>query len=57
MGRTIRNGAQDQINQMGEKASMWFDRGRQGVYGVVRLCERYVQRQPLRAVAMAVGVG
>jgi ElaB/YqjD/DUF883 family membrane-anchored ribosome-binding protein len=57
MGETVRDAAQAKLNQVGEKASEYYEQGRDSVHGVACACEQFVRQRPLRAVLIAVGVG
>lgn len=57
MGQTVRDAAQEKIGQVGEKASEYYDEGRDSVHGVACACEQFVRQRPLRAVLIAAGVG
>lgn len=57
MGQTVRDAAQEKIGQVGEKASEYYDGGRDSVHSVACACEQFVRQRPLRAVLIAAGVG
>jgi ElaB/YqjD/DUF883 family membrane-anchored ribosome-binding protein len=57
MGQTVRDAAQEQLNQVGEKASEYYEQGRDGVHGVACACEQFVRQRPLASILIAVGVG
>jgi len=57
MGQTVRDAAQEKLNQVGEKASEYYAQGRDSVHGVACACEQFVRRRPLTAILIAVGVG
>ena len=57
MGQTVRDAAQEKLGQVGEKASEYYEQGRDSIHGVASACEQFVRQRPLRAVLIAVGVG
>jgi ElaB/YqjD/DUF883 family membrane-anchored ribosome-binding protein len=57
MGETVRDAAQEKLGQVGEKASEYFEQGRDKVHGVACACEQFLRERPLRSVLMAAGIG
>ena len=57
MGQTVRDAAQEKLGQVGEKASEYYEQGRDNVHGIACACEQFVRQRPLRAVLIAAGVG
>lgn len=57
MGRTVRDAAQEQFEQAGEKAAECYEQGRDKVHGAACACEQFVRERPLMIVLMAVGLG
>jgi ElaB/YqjD/DUF883 family membrane-anchored ribosome-binding protein len=57
MGGLASAAAQEQIGQMGDAASAYYERGRDRVYRAERGVEQYIREQPLTAVLIAAGVG
>jgi len=57
MDGTVRDAAQQKINQMGETASEYFEQGRHKVYGIACASEQFIRERPLTSIVMAAGVG
>jgi ElaB/YqjD/DUF883 family membrane-anchored ribosome-binding protein len=57
MGGVVREAAQEKLDQVGEKASEYYEQGRDEVHGVACACEQFVRQRPLRSVLVAVGIG
>ena len=57
MGRTVRDAAQEKLEQAGETASDCYAQGRDKVHDVTCACKQYVCERPLMCVLMAVGIG
>jgi ElaB/YqjD/DUF883 family membrane-anchored ribosome-binding protein len=57
MGETVRDAAQEKLGQMGEKASVYYEQGRDKAHGVACACEQYLRERPLQSVLVAAGVG
>ena len=57
MGGTVRDAAQDKLGQVGEKASEYYEQGRDKVHGGACACEQFLRQRPLTSVLLAVGVG
>jgi len=57
MGGTVRDAAQEKLEQVGEKASEYCEQGREKVHGVACACEQFIRERPLRSVLMAAGIG
>ena len=57
MGQTVRDAAQERLDQVGEKATEYLQQGRDRVHGVACACEQFVRQRPLPSVLIAAGVG
>ena len=57
MGGTVRDAAQDTLEQVGEKASEYYGHGRDKVHGVACACKQVLRERPLTSVLLAAGVG
>lgn len=57
MGETVKGVAEEQLAQIGEKASEYLEEGRDKVHGLACACEQVVRQRPLRAVMVAAGIG
>ena len=57
MGGTVRDAAQEKLGQVGEKASEYYELGRDKAHGVACACEQFVRQRPLRSVLLAAGIG
>jgi len=57
MGGTAKDIVDDQLEQVGEIASEYYEQGRDKVHGVACACEQFIRDKPLRSVLMAVGIG
>lgn len=57
MGGTAKDVAEDQLEQVGEIASEYYEQGRDKVHGVACACEQFIRERPLRSVLMAAGIG
>ena len=57
MGGTVRDAAQEKFEQVGEKASVYYEQGQERIHGVACACEQFVRERPLRSVLMAAGIG
>jgi ElaB/YqjD/DUF883 family membrane-anchored ribosome-binding protein len=57
MGGTAKDIAEDQLEQVGEIASKYYEQGRDKVHGVACACEQFIRERPLRSVLVAVGIG
>ena len=57
MGRTAKDIAEDQLEQVGEIASEYYEQGQDKVHGVACACEQFIRERPLSSVLMAGGVG
>jgi ElaB/YqjD/DUF883 family membrane-anchored ribosome-binding protein len=57
MGEAVRDGAQETLAQMGERASAYYEQGREKAHGIACACEQYLRERPLQSVLMAAGVG
>ena len=57
IGGTAKDIAEDQLEQVGEKASEYYEQGRDRVHGVACACEQFIRDRPLRSVLVAVGIG
>ena len=57
MGGTVKDAAQEELGQLGEKAAEYCEQGRDKVHGVACACEQYLRERPLRSVLIAAGIG
>ena len=57
MGRTVRGAAQEQLDQVGEKASEYYEQGRDKVHDVMCACMEKLRERPLMSVLIAIGIG
>jgi ElaB/YqjD/DUF883 family membrane-anchored ribosome-binding protein len=57
MGGTVRDAAQEKLEQVGERASEYCEQGRDKVHGVACACEQFIRERPLRSVLIAAGIG
>jgi ElaB/YqjD/DUF883 family membrane-anchored ribosome-binding protein len=57
MGGTVRDAAQEKLNQAGEKASEYCAQGREKIHGIACQCEQFLRHRPLTCVLLAAGVG
>ena len=57
MGETVKGVAEEQLAQIGEKASEYLEEGRDKVHGLACACEQFVRQRPLRSVMAAAGIG
>jgi ElaB/YqjD/DUF883 family membrane-anchored ribosome-binding protein len=57
IGGTVKDAAQEELGQLGEKAEEYYEQGRDKVHGVACACEQYLRERPLRSVLIAAGVG
>jgi ElaB/YqjD/DUF883 family membrane-anchored ribosome-binding protein len=57
IGGTVRDAAQEKLEQMGKKTSECYAHGRDKIHGVASACEQYFRDRPLKSVLIAVGVG
>ena len=57
MGGTVRDAAQEKLGQVGEKASEYYEQGRDKVHGVACACEQFLRERPLKSVLIAAGIG
>jgi ElaB/YqjD/DUF883 family membrane-anchored ribosome-binding protein len=57
MGATVKDAAQEKLAEAGEKASEYYEQGRDKVHGMACACEKYLSERPLRSVLIAAGVG
>ena len=53
----VRDAAQQKIDHLGETASVYFEQGRDKVYGIACASERFIRERPLTSVLMAAGLG
>jgi len=54
---TVRDAAQENLGQVGEKAAEYCEQGRDKVHGAACACEQFLSRRPLTSVLLAAGVG
>jgi len=57
MGETVRDAAEEQLAQIGEKASEYLKEGRDKVHGLACACEQFVRQRPLSSALVAAGIG
>jgi ElaB/YqjD/DUF883 family membrane-anchored ribosome-binding protein len=57
MGQTVRDAAQEKIEQVSDRASQYCDQGQEKVHGVACACEQFLRQKPLTSVLVAAGVG
>lgn len=57
MGGTVKDAAQEKLGQVGEKASEYYEQGREKAHGVACACEQFVRERPLGTVLVAAGIG
>ena len=57
LGAAAKDVAEDQLEQIGDIASEYYDQQRDKIHGVACACEQYVRERPLRSVLMAAGIG
>lgn len=57
MGKTVRNAAQEKLEQVGNKASEYYEQGRDKVNSVAIDCEQFLRKRPLTFVLIAAGIG
>jgi ElaB/YqjD/DUF883 family membrane-anchored ribosome-binding protein len=57
IGETVRDAAQERLDQVGEKASEYLEQGRDKVHGAACACEQFLRKRPLRSVLVAAGIG
>ena len=57
MGGTVRDAAQDNVAQVGERASEYYEEGRDKVRGIAHACEQFLRQRPLASLLIAAGAG
>jgi ElaB/YqjD/DUF883 family membrane-anchored ribosome-binding protein len=57
MGRTVKDAAQEQLGQVGETATEYYEQGRDKVRRTACACEQMFRDRPLMSVLVAIGVG
>ena len=57
MAGTVRDAAQEQLGQAGERASGYCEQGQEKVHGAACACEQFLKQKPLASVLIAVGIG
>jgi ElaB/YqjD/DUF883 family membrane-anchored ribosome-binding protein len=57
MGRTVRDAAQEQLGQAGEKAAEYYQQGRDKTREVTCACMEKLRERPLMSVLIAAGIG
>jgi len=57
MGGTAKDIAEEQLEQVGEIASEFYEQGRDKVHGVTCACEQFIRDRPVRSVLIAAGIG
>ena len=57
MGATVKDAAQEKLQEVRENAREHYQQGRDNVHGVLCDFEQYVRARPLKSVLIAAGVG
>ena len=57
MGGTIRDAAQEKLDQAGERASEYCEQGQDKIHGAACACEQFLRQRPLTSVLLAAGIG
>ena len=57
MGGTVRDAAQEQLGQVGEKAAEYYGQGQDKFHDVTCACMEKLRERPLMSVLIAVGIG
>jgi ElaB/YqjD/DUF883 family membrane-anchored ribosome-binding protein len=57
MGETVRDSAQEKLGNVGERASAYYEQGRNKAHGVACACEQFLRQRPLESVLIAAGAG
>jgi ElaB/YqjD/DUF883 family membrane-anchored ribosome-binding protein len=57
MGNTVGDAAEEQLAQVGEKASEYLEGGRDNVHGVAYACKQFIRQRPLGSALAAAGIG
>jgi len=57
MGGTVRDAAQEKLEQVGEKAVEYCEQGQEKVHGAACVCEQFLRQRPLTSVLLAAGIG
>jgi ElaB/YqjD/DUF883 family membrane-anchored ribosome-binding protein len=57
MGETMRDAAQEKLEQAGERASEYCGQGQEKLHGAACACEQFVRQRPLTSLLLAAGVG
>jgi ElaB/YqjD/DUF883 family membrane-anchored ribosome-binding protein len=57
MGESVRDAAQEKLERASERASEYYEQGRDQAQGLVCACEQFVRERPLRSVLTAAGIG
>ena len=57
MGETVKDAAQEKLAQVNEKASEYYEQGRDKVHDVTCACMEKLRERPLMSVLIAVGIG
>ena len=57
MGGTVKDAAQEKLEQVGEKAAEYYEQGQDKVCGGACACEQLLRERPLTSVLMAAGIG
>ena len=57
MGGIVRDAAQEQLGQVRENATEYYEQGRDNVHGVLCDVEQYVRARPVKSVLIAAGIG
>jgi len=57
MGETVKDGAQETLEQAADKAAEYYEQGRDTVHGAACACEQFLRERPLMSILIAAGVG
>ena len=57
MGGTVRDAAQEKLEQAAQSASQCCEQGRAKAHGPACACEQFLRTKPLTSVLLAAGVG
>jgi len=57
MGHIANEAVQENVGQMRENASEYYELGRDGVHKVERTFKQFIREQPLKSLLIAAGVG
>lgn len=57
IGKTVRDVAQEKLDQVSEKSSEYYEQGLDKVHGIACNCEQFLRKRPLTSVLIAAGIG